>query len=89
MTLLKNNNKNSVSVANTNICRTFATLTDGNHIYLAEQAVNLLNIHWAFFIAQMRHISGCLLRRYLLFGVNHLLAAQYGSRFPMPITIIK
>lgn len=67
----------------------FATLTDGNHIYLAGQAVKLLNDNWAFFIAQMRHISGCLLRRYLLFEVNHLLAAQYGSRFPMPITIIK
>nr|DAN86716.1 MAG TPA: hypothetical protein [Caudoviricetes sp.] len=35
-------------------------VTDGNCIYLAEQAVNLLNRSWAFFMPILLHIGGCL-----------------------------
>lgn len=44
-------------------CCTFATFTDGSCTYFAEQAVKLLTSKVGFFIAHLKDIGGCLLRK--------------------------
>lgn len=70
--------------------RTFVMLTDGNCIYLAGQAVNLLNDILGFFSVPIKNIGGCLLRRYFaLRGKPSVSSAMWQPLFPMPKTIIK
>ena len=45
------------------LCCTFAAFTDGSCTYFAEQAVKLLTSKVGFFIAHLKDIGGCLLRK--------------------------
>ncbi|GAD04508.1 hypothetical protein HQ45_06830 [Porphyromonas crevioricanis] len=46
-----------------NLTPTLAAVTDGSCTYFAEQAVKLLTSKVGFFIAHLKDIGGCLLRK--------------------------
>ena len=71
-------------------CCTFATVTDGSCTYFAEQAVKLLTSKVGFFIAHMKDIGGCLLRKIIkALGVEipSVTSAKWQPLFPMPTNV--
>lgn len=72
------------------LCCTFVAVTDGSCTYFAEQAVKLLTSKVGFFIAHMKDIGGCLLRKIIkALGVEmpSVTSAKWQPLFPMPTNV--